>query len=581
MAKFLELLAQASLGSAVFVYLRALYTGPESVPFGALFAGLQITRVSYLWSLEFAGVVTSRNFKRARKFVFLVLIPLTVAIAVAIGPSIAIALTPTLGNIYDGWAIACLNATEEQLFPSNIDPTVLVYSFSDSCSTGDCARYGWETAMNIAQSSQQSQKIGSQQGNLALTQDALPNREIRWNASMTEHQNPYWVSLSATVTIPSKVIAGSLAKLAQQSYYAFSSGSAADHNFTITSRQPTVTVNCTAASWLDLTSIRTSAGNGVPQYVLRSELLRSFNESLSSNETQSFHWVFIGREDSISQPPPQSNPSVWALIRYPLLTASPLGMLGCCAIYAGYAHVQNTVSYNNIIEYQGDGLVRSQTNSLYASDVNIPAVWLNKTLPDSSVLLNYGLLGVDTPTFLASSLAISMAQLPKQTPTFFSDDDGSLYPNPSLTWRGSSAEHHDFYWCLESWNAQDAQGKYRLRMDVSSHGYGYQIDQTSKVIAISVLAAYCLYILTFVVLMLVFNRVYSNAWDSIGELTALAIMSRPDDKLRNTSAGIETVDLFKLPMNIRANDNNHLEIVFKDDEGGQQAGVVEKDKEYE
>lgn len=47
-AKFLELLAQASLGSAVFVYLRALYTGPDSVPFGALFAGLQISSVSYL-----------------------------------------------------------------------------------------------------------------------------------------------------------------------------------------------------------------------------------------------------------------------------------------------------------------------------------------------------------------------------------------------------------------------------------------------------------------------------------------------------------------------------------------------------
>ncbi|KAH0281766.1 hypothetical protein KCU91_g92, partial [Aureobasidium melanogenum] len=68
LAKFLELFAQASLGSAVFVYLRALYTGPNSVPFGALFAGLQITSISYLWSLEFAGVATSKSFKRTQKF---------------------------------------------------------------------------------------------------------------------------------------------------------------------------------------------------------------------------------------------------------------------------------------------------------------------------------------------------------------------------------------------------------------------------------------------------------------------------------------------------------------------------------
>ncbi|KAG9605616.1 hypothetical protein KCU77_g471, partial [Aureobasidium melanogenum] len=159
-----------------------------------------------------------------------------------------------------------------------------------------------------------------------------------------------------------------------------------------------------------------------------------------------------------------------------------------------------------------------------------------------------------------------------------SHSDHNELPNDSLQWSGSSPEGHVFYPGSESANAQ---GKYRLRMDVSSHGYGYHINQPTKFIATAVLALYCLYILTFVVLMLTLNRVHSNSWDSIGEFTTLAIMSRPDIKLRNTSAGIETVALFRLPMNIRANDNNHLEILFGDDEGRPTSGLVEKDKEYE
>jgi hypothetical protein len=495
LAKFLELLAQASLGSAVFVYLRALYTGPQSVPFGALFAGLQITSVSYLWSLEFAGVVTSKSFKPTRKFVFLLLIPLSVAIAVGIGPSIAIALSPTPGDFDGGWAVACINATDEQIFPSRLDPTISVYNFSNGCSTGDCARYGWETSINIAQLSRRSAKLGTQEGSLTLTQDALPFREIRWSFSMTGSAQ---YQMSATVTIPSKVIAWSLGKLAQQTSYMSSSWTdswlAADYNITTTSRQPTVTVDCTAASWLNLTSVHVSGGNGVPQYVFRSELLRSFNETRSSNvtrssnETQSFHWNFIDRDNAISEPSPQNNPSVWALIRYPPDTDSELGTLGFCAIYAGYAHVQNTVNYANGTENQGGILVSSQTNSPSDSNINIPAIWLNKTLPDSSVLLEYDLLGVDMATFLATSLAISMAQWPKQTLDYPNDDTwiGGFpktsiilqpkrtgldpFPNPLLKWRGSLADDHDFYPGSES---AAKQGKYRLQLDVSYYGYSY------------------------------------------------------------------------------------------------------------
>ncbi|KAH0404854.1 hypothetical protein KCU89_g708, partial [Aureobasidium melanogenum] len=594
LAKFLELLAQASLASAVFVYLRALYTDPQPVPFGALFAGLQITSISYLWSLEFAGVVASKEFKRTRKFLFLLFIPLSVVLAAGIGPSIAIALTPTPGDFYGGWTVAWINATEEQIFPSDIDPTVLNYNLS-SCSPGYCASYGWNTAMAIAQS--QSTSEYPPQGSFVLTQDALPYREIRWNLT----SGLFTGSLSVTATVPSKIVAWSLSSLAgnalsDQVYNGLTTFSA-NHTFTTISRQPTVTANCTQVIQLNSTSFESydpdesDVQNELHRYVFQSEYLRS------SNDTESFHWVFIDRDHLVFQGPSHSNgsiPSVWVFVRYSPGTIVSTESFAICAIHAGYAHVQNTVS--SPAEGPADTpaeivyVVSSQTISPRASTMPIPAIWLNQTLPPLSTLLDNGLVGVDMGTFLATSSAISMAQWPEQSLEYpgspqaprndpgviiGSDSDGSY--STSLRWLASSAGDHNFYPGSE--NAED-EGKYRLRMDVSYHGYGYQIDQTTKSIAISVLAAYCLYILTFVVLMLMLNRVYSNAWDSIGELTALAIMSRPDDKLRNTSAGVETVALFKLPVNIRVNDDNHLEIFFEDDSETSSSRIVEKDKKY-
>ncbi|KAH0373823.1 hypothetical protein KCU65_g355, partial [Aureobasidium melanogenum] len=302
LAKFLELLAQASLGSAVFVYLRALYTGSGSVPFGALFAGLQITSVSYLWSLEFAGVVTSKSFKRTKKCVFLLLIPLSVAIAAGIGPSFAIALTPTPGAFYNGWPEEWINATEEQIFPSNIHLGVLDYNTSSDCPLGYCAKYGWEAAMTVAQLDAQLPYDQNylQQNSFDSTQDALPNREIRWNTSI----GSLW--LSATATIPSKIIAWSLSSLASQAIWSTSLWKIpGDQNYTTTTRQPTVTVNCTRARWLNSTSVQTESGwgDGSPHFVYQSELLRSFNG------TQSY-WIFIDRNDSVTQPPSRINPSI-------------------------------------------------------------------------------------------------------------------------------------------------------------------------------------------------------------------------------------------------------------------------------
>ena len=59
----------------------------------------------------------------------------------------------------------------------------------------------------------------------------------------------------------------------------------------------------------------------------------------------------------------------------------------------------------------------------------------------------------------------------------------------------------------------------------------------------------------------------STCWDSIAEVTALAMNSRPTAALRNTCAGITELHIFKLSVRILAmrdleGEGEHLELVF-------------------
>ena len=59
----------------------------------------------------------------------------------------------------------------------------------------------------------------------------------------------------------------------------------------------------------------------------------------------------------------------------------------------------------------------------------------------------------------------------------------------------------------------------------------------------------------------------STCWDSIAEVTALAVNSPPTAALRNTCAGITELHIFKLPVRVlvakdEEGEGEHLELVF-------------------
>ena len=66
-AKIHEMTAQASLAAIIFSFVRFELSIGAGLPFGALFAGLQISQAIYLWSMEFWGSVCSKHLPLRRK----------------------------------------------------------------------------------------------------------------------------------------------------------------------------------------------------------------------------------------------------------------------------------------------------------------------------------------------------------------------------------------------------------------------------------------------------------------------------------------------------------------------------------
>ena len=117
-AKIHEMMIQASLAAVVFSYVRHEMALGKGLPFGALFSGLQITQISYLWSMEFWGSLRSDYLSLKRKLAMAAVIVFCFILAVAAGPSSAILLIPRLDYWSAGSTNIWINVTAEELWPN-------------------------------------------------------------------------------------------------------------------------------------------------------------------------------------------------------------------------------------------------------------------------------------------------------------------------------------------------------------------------------------------------------------------------------------------------------------------------------
>ena len=126
----------------------------------------------------------------------------------------------------------------------------------------------------------------------------------------------------------------------------------------------------------------------------------------------------------------------------------------------------------------------------------------------------------------------------------------------------------------------------KLRVYSTFEGFAYNTSGATTKVAISFLVAYCMVALAHI-LYAGITGISSTCWDSISEVTALAVNSTPSALLRNTCAGITELDIFKISVRVLAfrdsenSDGEHLQLVFGElDEKSIQYQVIKKNRVY-
>lgn len=92
-------------------------------------------------------------------------------------------------------------------------------------------------------------------------------------------------------------------------------------------------------------------------------------------------------------------------------------------------------------------------------------------------------------------------------------------------------------------------------------GWLYNVHETTTKLAIAVMFTFCVLVLAHILYSAI-SGVSSTAWDSAGELVALAMNSSPTKALQNTCAGIIGGKAFRHPVRVLATTQGHLELFF-------------------
>lgn len=113
-AKFSELFVQASMANIALALIRLRLLHGE-LPLGGLVAPYRMNDVSYLWSLEFWGLCTSRGALKSRNLCLETLLAILIVLTALAGPSIAVLMLPRLMTSEFGRALVLTDLSTSTL----------------------------------------------------------------------------------------------------------------------------------------------------------------------------------------------------------------------------------------------------------------------------------------------------------------------------------------------------------------------------------------------------------------------------------------------------------------------------------
>ncbi|KAL8790894.1 MAG: hypothetical protein Q9213_000319 [Squamulea squamosa] len=623
-AKLHEMAMQSSLGVIVFCYVRHVLFNGDALPIGALLSGLQLTQISYLWSMELWGIAASK-IPLGRRLGVMTMIIVAVLLASTVGPSSAILLIPNLSYWPAGSTHIWMNTTAADLWPSSLDGSTVPSSCSQAPNVSNiCPASEWHALsdyLSLANGILPTTFMGpftvspysvqlTGQGSLrqliiqhhiydnktapydqgaaqATTQhgavaDALSATSSLWDIALQNSDSPFFDQRDAVQSI----VADNF-----QPYTLASCG--ADVIEDETDDRPVAFPIPPGSSPDMLKDANVKLDTMLPMFAIeyagltRSEILKT----PGSKSDYRMKWVELP-ESSFN------GSSIGAVVLQPTMNETQ-GIL-LCNVAAGWGSSSMNMSGSPAVV--GTGLASS---SIYDPESTLPqATDYSRRIADSVITFELPLFPQRKITISSDWARYLNPQIPTMNTTVINalmsvklvDQEDTISANiilAGLLANGLARTGFDSRLQGEirtafnpSVNASIPDGNYwfsgkgqmftvdpeasrdwvKLRVDSSVEGYGFGLEGFAPKLTAAVLLIYCALVVGHVCYSAI-SGVSSTSWDSITEMVALAVNSSPTIQLRNTCAGITQMSVFHLPIRILTSkdageDEDHLELIF-------------------
>jgi hypothetical protein len=605
-AKMLELWALASLSTVMFAIVRAQMIS-DSLPFGAMTAGFEFTKLSLLWSKEFTATCSTKFSSSANKALLIASIIIFTLLGAAIGPSAAVASQPVLRDWAAGGTSFWINATSQDLWPLVLNNASNSYPICDTTNNGSCSQNANILAKSLLSLWPTYSSPSADHQTLAnvIPEKVLLVGQHSTGTMASRFRGPfvYQPDLTAT-TIPSFAISDAIAQISrywfmaneqlcgkQLSGYCYYN----DIIHTVEAKQPVTYVRC-AVSNVNTTIqfARLDQGSGnypLIDYANATIGSQQWFDLVTNNRTNAaVSWVELPA-DSFGLS------SIAAVVTVPGVNSTAIpDHIYSCTIDSRWANASATISFlggpvitaglpynwftGGQLQLNSSGFplwpriaiaptwaqainpfINGSTTSIFSmlcnsvgrlNNVALSTFPLNAIESILSVMITDGLSRIGSSAIIQGGLKGIDDAYP--TKTWMKE----FLPKAKVFGAGGSAFDYTY---------REGDQVTMLKATTVVNGYGYGLT-AATFLSTFVLLVYSVIAVTYVIYSIFIANTTSSSWESIAELVALAMNSRPSSALQNTGAGIAKLTTYKQQVGIRVSDDR-LQIVFED----------EKDKE--
>ncbi|KAF2118218.1 hypothetical protein BDV96DRAFT_597083 [Lophiotrema nucula] len=522
-AKLHELLMQASLSLVVVSFIRHELVFGEGIPFGAVFGSLQFSNIAYLWSKEFAGTIKAPYRNWIKKYRLAVLLVVGAVLAVTVRPSSAIVMRPRSDLWPAGGTSFYINATRDQIWPSFLDDSAIPSQCANVSLDMDSLSDAWYTLSDgllpFLPSLTDNTPTPELFGVMSNLADAVSEVGRLWiNAAVGTHLIPHW-------------------KYSQRFRWRKNVVYTIDNIF-----QPVTFAWCSTLRQYD------QSNPSSPQFVI--PLMET--GCTERPRVQSVHnTTWLAELNAYLN---ATSPT----LRFVDLPFEEFGLNTVGALIVlpdSWSGGKNIIAESGLTVFQ---TLLDTIPGLYAERWEDDKEFVTPIMESIiSILLTNGLARTGASAMLQGTLRGCSSTGCTET-----SEDGQGAWCEEILPKGQFGYGGNIY---DLPAGTDTSKMTQFTTKINIEGYAYNFKGTSILLSSIVLAVYAM-IAAIHIGFTFWTGLTPQAWDTVSEVTALAMQSQPSRILKNTCAGIETTTLFTHIVKVVQTGENgeHLELDFGD-----------------